>query len=87
MAIATINDAPHPNLGPDTCVAASSYTLDPGTFSAYLWQDNSTGATYNVTSSGTYWVRVDSNSCQSYDTVDVIMAIQPTAHDTTFRCL
>lgn len=37
----------------------------------YLWQDNSTDPTFNVTEDGTYWVRVTRSNCSEVDTVHV----------------
>jgi gliding motility-associated-like protein len=49
-----------------------SITLNPGTYSNYLWQDNSTNATYTVTSAGTYFVTVtNATGCSGRDTVVV----------------
>lgn len=48
-----------PDLGNDTTVCqGQSVILNPGTFSSYLWDNNSTGATRAVSQTGTYWVRV-----------------------------
>ncbi len=49
------------SLGNDTTMCGGSLTLNATTPSAtYLWQDGSTGPTFNVTASGTYWVEVNS---------------------------
>jgi gliding motility-associated-like protein len=73
-ATVTVIASPVVNLGNDTifCTGTSSYTLNAGNpGSTYLWQDNSSGPTFIVTLSGTYWVRV-SNACGSVtDTVEV----------------
>lgn len=39
--------------------------------SAYLWQDNSTGSSFLVSESGTYWVDVTENNCSSRDSIQV----------------
>ncbi len=58
------------SLGPDTTLCGSSLALDAGnTGASYLWSNNSTGKTLNVTSSGTYWVKVTKNGCMAYDTI------------------
>ncbi|PCI98683.1 MAG: hypothetical protein COB15_05520 [Flavobacteriales bacterium] len=45
-------------------------TLDVTTTNAtYLWQDNSTNPTFNVTQQGTYWVEVTENNCTATDTI------------------
>ena len=57
--------------GAETVETSLPYTLDAGSgFSSYLWQDNSTGSTLEVTSFGTKWVQVtDENGCVGADTV------------------
>lgn len=50
---------PSPNLGPDTSVCVGqSIVLNPGSFSSYLWNNNSTQPTRTVSQAGTYWVKV-----------------------------
>jgi len=48
-------------------------TLDAGTgYAEYLWQNNSTGSTFEVTEEGQYWVTVtDQNGCSDTDSVYV----------------
>jgi len=58
-------------LGPpkDLCLS-DSVVLNPGSFTSYLWQDGSKGATYEAKSGGIYWVRVtDQNGCVSADSI------------------
>ncbi len=52
---------PEPDLGPDTTLClGQSLTLNPGSqFISYLWQDNSTFSTFNVNTSGIYYVEVE----------------------------
>ncbi|MEN8229060.1 MAG: T9SS type A sorting domain-containing protein [Bacteroidota bacterium] len=59
--------------GEDTMKTSLPVTLDAGTgFVAYLWQDNSTGSTYEVTEAGLYWVMVtNENGCSASDSVYV----------------
>lgn len=46
--------------------------LNPGNYSSYLWQDNSTSSTYNVTQTGNYSVTVtDANGCSGTGSVHV----------------
>lgn len=77
------------NLGNDTslCVGAT-LTLDATTTNAtYLWQDNSTNSTFNVTQQGIYWVQVTLNSCSYTDTINVSYYPFPTVdlgNDTSF---
>lgn len=60
-------------LGQDTTICpGEKLVLSPGSFSSYKWQDNSAGATYEVTQTGTYSVEVvDADGCVSYDAIDV----------------
>ena len=63
------------NLGNDTIICqGASILLDATTPNAsYLWNDNSTNPTYNVTQQGTYWVRVDiiGENCGNADSIYV----------------
>ncbi|PCJ84322.1 MAG: hypothetical protein COA57_09460 [Flavobacteriales bacterium] len=60
----TYNSLPTVDLGNDkTLCQGETLTLDATTSNAtYLWQDNSTDLTFNVTQEGTYWVQT-SNKC------------------------
>lgn len=63
-----------PVLPPDTTLCTgASLLLDVSSFTGpYTWQDNSTNATYNVTSAGTYYVDIGANGgCQLTDTINV----------------
>ena len=70
-----VNYTPIPtvNLGNDTSFCpGDQLVLDVTTAGAtYLWQDNSTNATYTVNSAGTYSVVVDVNGCSASDSMDV----------------
>ncbi|MFP4621295.1 MAG: T9SS type A sorting domain-containing protein, partial [Bacteroidales bacterium] len=72
---------PQPDLGKDTVVNATSYTLEPGSFEAYEWHDGSTNQTFKVTpgsrtSDDKYHVAVnDQNGCTGRDTARVILDI------------
>ncbi len=61
------------DLGPDRNICpGTSVTLTPGTYAGYLWQDNSTGPSYTVNGTGTYYVTVtNTNGCTGSDTVRV----------------
>src|SRR5436190_15032140 len=65
------NPMPVVNIGPDqTLCAGDQVLLDATTAGAtYLWQDGSTGATYNVSSAGSYDVDVTVNGCTANDAV------------------
>lgn len=72
IVISTASSIPV-NLGNDTTVCTgNTVTLDATTSGAtYLWQDNSTNATFNVTAAGTYFVEVNVSGCTGSDTVSV----------------
>lgn len=65
------NPLPIFDLGGDTTLCLSeSLTLVATNFNAtYLWQDNSTNSTFNVTQQGVYWVGTTLNNCTVYDTI------------------
>jgi hypothetical protein len=60
--------------GQDTLHAVLPHTLDAGSgYSAYLWQDNSTGQWFDVTQNGLHWVMVtDANGCSGQDSAYVV---------------
>jgi len=66
---------PYVYLGNDSVFCFKHHILlDPGEFSEYLWQDNSTSRTYEVTKSGTYIVMVTGeNQCKNSDTIHFII--------------
>jgi hypothetical protein len=75
------------DLGNDTTVCGN-YTLTAGTgYISYVWSDNSTDDTLNVSIGGMYWVVViDSANCTATDSVFVTIFPAPTAsagNDTT----
>jgi gliding motility-associated-like protein len=61
------------DLGNDTTLCESGkIILNAGdTGDTYLWQDSSTGQTFNVTATGTYTVTVTQNGCSAADGIDV----------------
>src|SRR5690606_32365077 len=61
------------DLGADTALCqGESLTLDATNSGAtYLWQDNSTNATFTVTQADTFYVAVDLNGCIATDTIVV----------------
>lgn len=65
------------DLGNDTTICqGETLILDATTINAtYLWQDNSTNPTFNVTQQGTYWVQI-TDSCGS--TTDTILIDEET---------
>ena len=75
------------DLGNDTTLCNdASLTINATTPNAsYLWQDQSTAATYDVISSGTYIVAVLVDACTAHDTIVVNLAALPAidlGHDT-----
>ena len=74
VTIGFLNPAPIVDLGPDSAACNGSVvTLDAGAgFSSYLWSDNSTNQTLDVSAAGSYGVVVtDANGCQNSDVVDI----------------
>ncbi|MDX1350604.1 MAG: hypothetical protein R3279_10170, partial [Putridiphycobacter sp.] len=71
--IVSYNPLPTPNLGNDTTLCEfESLLLDvtePN--AAYLWHDNSTNASFNITSAGIYWVESTINNCSFRDSISV----------------
>ncbi|MEI6124662.1 MAG: hypothetical protein WCQ95_13675, partial [Bacteroidota bacterium] len=69
------------DLGNDTTICqGQALALNATTpNSTYLWQDNSTNPTFNVTAAGTYTVTVtDNNSCVGTDAIQVAVSANPT---------
>ena len=65
---------PEIDLGGDRSICqGSSLTLNAGSgYQEYLWNDNSTGSTLDVTEEGTYSVKVtDAEGCFDYDTATI----------------
>ena len=69
------------NLGNDTALCiGQSLTLNAAApyITSYLWQDNSTNAIYNITQTGTYWVKASiTSSCFASDTINVTYKPNP----------
>ena len=64
------------DLGNDTLICeGSSLTLSAGgTYTVYLWSDNSSSQVLNVSQSGQYWLQVVSaNGCVFNDTIGVVV--------------
>lgn len=78
------------DLGADTAICgATNILINPGNFNSYLWNNNSTGNTFNVTIPGTYWVEVtDRCGVISKDTIIVKEKVYPiTGNPDRIRCL
>ncbi|MCX6310047.1 MAG: T9SS type A sorting domain-containing protein, partial [Bacteroidetes bacterium] len=75
----TINTNPVVFLGNDTVLCGGSITLDAGNAGAiYLWSDNSTNQTLNVTTSGVYLVMATlTGGCFAIDTIIVTINSLP----------
>ena len=69
----SVNQAVLFNLPADTTLCSGqSLLLNPNVSSAtYLWQNNSTSPTFNVTFPGLYWVKVTKNGCSKTDSIVV----------------
>ncbi|MFT4600260.1 MAG: gliding motility-associated-like protein [Arenicella sp.] len=61
------------NLGPDANLCTGDNLLLDATLSGgpFLWQDNSTNGTFNVTTGGTYFIEVGTGTCLGFDTIVV----------------
>jgi gliding motility-associated-like protein len=71
---------PQVNLGNDTTLCEGAlYTLDPHSTGnpAYIWQDKSTNAVFNVHQQGTYWVAATLNGCTTADTIKIVYTLKP----------
>ena len=69
-----IYERPFINLGSDTVLCKGEKIILGKTLqnSSYRWQDNSTGATFEVTKAGKYWVElINANGCSFNDTIEV----------------
>lgn len=80
------------DLGPDTTICQGDViTLDAtvGTNASYLWSDNSTNPTLDVSTTGTVWVEVDTAGCVQHDTIQVTVMLPPDGgpDSTEFVCL
>ncbi len=65
------------NLGNDTAFCnGNTVTLDAGIGDSYLWSDNSTGQTLNVSTTGVFSVTVTAGTCIGTDTI--VVTVNPT---------
>ncbi len=67
---------PHVSLGSDVsfCVGDSVILIPTGSsISRLLWSTGATSSTIKVTSTGSYWVKVDSAGCYGSDTVNALV--------------
>lgn len=69
---------PNLNLGEDIESCTFDFTLNPSGFDTYIWQDNSTNQTFNVTTPGTYSVAiVDEFGCVAEDEINFTVGSLP----------
>ena len=68
-----------PNLGPDTFFCSNEeFTLNPGSFASYLWNDQSTKNYVNPTHTGIYWVHViNKDGCAGTDSIHLDEVASP----------
>jgi len=80
----SIAPLPTPDLGNDTTVCSgTNVTFSPGTFAAYVWQDNTTNPTLVSGTTGQISVTVtDTNGCQAADTALLTVNPLPTVNIT-----
>jgi hypothetical protein len=65
---------PEINIGNDTLVCGN-YTIDAGVdFDSYLWNNNSTNQTLEVSTTGIYSVEVSKNNCTSSDEIEITVS-------------
>ena len=71
LKVFDIYNMPVVSLGADRTICENAtITLNPGNYSSYLWQDNSTTATYTVRDIGWYSVQIsDANGCKGIDSI------------------
>lgn len=70
----SIGPRPSVNLGSDTIICGqSNYLLQAPSFNGvnYIWNDNSTNSSLNVTTSGLYYVSLDYNGCEARDSIQI----------------
>jgi gliding motility-associated-like protein len=75
----TIQSLPNVSLGNDTLLClGTTLTLNPGAgYSSYIWQDSSTNQTFQVSSSGNYFVSVLNYCGTSTDTIQISQLPNP----------
>ena len=72
-ATVTLNSIVQPQLGADTSVCGELILAAGYAGADYLWQDGSTGPTFQATTAGLYWVEVtDQNNCVGRDSINIL---------------
>ena len=78
------------NLGSDTSLCMDQALILDATLpgASYLWQDNSTSSTYNVTQPGLFWVDVNIGDCMVSDSIliDYVVLTTPDLGNDTLLC-
>ncbi|MFM7021806.1 MAG: gliding motility-associated C-terminal domain-containing protein [Flavobacteriales bacterium] len=71
-----VNALPVVDLGADRSICPGmTTTINAGTCSSYLWNDNSTTSTYSTSAAGAVSVQItDANGCKDSDTVNIIVS-------------
>ncbi len=85
----TYKDEPKPELGPNrTMCRGTRVALNPGPgFASYEWSNGRTAASVDVTTPGSYWVKVTSKEgCVAYDTVEVSYNPEPVLGENIELC-
>jgi PKD repeat protein len=80
ITITAVYPFANPNLGPDQQICESNFplVLNPGTYSNYLWSDNSSSSTFSLNTTNNVWVYVtDANGCSAYDTISIVSLNSP----------
>jgi len=74
----TFHVVPIVNLGHDTSLCGTTYTLDAGNLGdTYSWSTGATTQTITVATTGNYWVIVSNSICSDTDTVAVTFVAPP----------
>lgn len=78
--VVNYNPSPVFTLNNDTTLCpGTTLLLNPATANAtYIWQDNSTNASFNVAQAGIYWVAITVDNCSSTDSIQVSYFSLPT---------
>jgi gliding motility-associated-like protein len=73
-----VNPKPSPDLGIDKNLCKNTQlTITPGSFTSYLWQDNSAAPNFTLNAAGAYWVTVTNNfNCAATDTFKVAQMME-----------
>ena len=86
IQLVNVNYPVNVSLGDDITICnGNTILLNPGIFSSYLWQDNSTSPSFLVNRTGKYYVMVtNSSGCKSSDTINVVVGCKDIYFPTAF---